>query len=329
MNERARQFLWHVRARALEATAGDPSFVTRNEQMRRVRRIGWQLGVEEPVWSINDKRDTYAWVDRMGVRRPAELARAPEVAALRWASLPDRIVLKPERGAGGHGVRLLERRSDTWFDLIGEVTLDIDTVRHEHSALVDADKVSAEVFVEEMVHDPQRPRGVPIDWKAYAFFGAVGLVVGRARSVASDSSPKPRFRVFDGSWDDLGPDATRYRYDPGIALPTHPDDVLDVARRLSAAVPRPFVRVDMYDGQSGVVLGEITPEPGGPQRFRRDIDQRLGSLWEEAEGRVQAYLASTGALDPALEPLPCSAIAQRLNVRAGRPGYPSFSEKAR
>ena len=326
MDERAGQLLWHARARALEARATAPSFVTKNEQMRRVRRIGWQLGVEEPVWSVNDKRDTYAWVDRMGIRRPAELARAVKVAALGWTDLPDRIVLKPERGAGGHGIRLLERRDGTWFDLIGEVSVDVDELDRAHASLVDGGRVSAEVFAEEMVRDPQRPGGAPVDWKVYAFFGTVGMIAGRARSVASDNGPRSRFRVFDASWRDFGPDVTRYRYDPGIAPPRHAEEVLDVARRVSAAIPRAFVRVDLYDDEHGVVFGELTPEPGGPQRFRRDVDRRLGELWEEAEGRVQAYLASTGLLRPALQPLPHSAVVQPLSPGAVRPAYPSYAD---
>ena len=63
---------------------------------------------------------------------------------------------------------------------------------------------------------------------------------------------------------------------------------------LSAAVPLPFVRVDLYGTTKGIVMGEITLLPGGNQHYIPVQDARLGKMWEEAEMRLQIDLARNG-----------------------------------
>ena len=80
-------------------------------------------------------------------------------------------------------------------------------------------------------------------------------------------------------------------------------ELLALASLVSAAVPRASLRVDLFEDADGPVLGELTPEPGGPVFVRSDIDRMLGSLWEDAEARLRVRAGRAGTLNPVGVPL--------------------------
>ncbi|CAA9427899.1 MAG: hypothetical protein AVDCRST_MAG35-2409 [uncultured Quadrisphaera sp.] len=294
-----------------------PSFAYKDEEARRVRRTGHELGVRHPVWSVNDKDDAHAWARRLGLRVPRLLGEHPDVTEVRWADLPDRAVLKPVKGAASRGVLLLERTGDRWRDLHAGEVVTTEELTGRHRALADAGTISREVIVEELVQDPQRPGMPPVDWKVHCFFGHVGLVLAKSSRRRPEGPPAVGWRLFDDGWNDLGAAVGGHPVDEGIRPPVHAEELLRVARLVSAAVPRAFLRVDLYDGADGVVFGEITPEPGNRHLFRRDVDRRMGELWEEAEARLLLRCTAAGALEPADGPLPESAVALDLSTSRG------------
>jgi hypothetical protein len=73
-----------------------------------------------------------------------------------------------------------------------------------------------------------------------------------------------------------------------VPRPAHLEELLDVARRLSAGFS--FVRVDLYDVEGRVVFGELTfyPEAGLGVFIPPSADRELGALWRlpgRADGR--------------------------------------------
>jgi hypothetical protein len=86
-------------------------------------------------------------------------------------------------------------------------------------------------------------------------------------------------------WEDLGPIRNPKQVDPSIAPPTHAQEVVETAERVAAALPTPFVRIDLYDTDDGVIFGEITPQPGNRLWFGRELDEQLGAWWDEVEAR--------------------------------------------
>ena len=62
---------------------------------------------------------------------------------------------------------------------------------------------------------------------------------------------------------------------------------------LSRAYSYPFVRVDLYNGQSGVCFGEFTHAPfAGPSRklYTSYANRTLGKLWTSAESNLIHHL---------------------------------------
>ncbi len=282
-----------------------PSFVAHRDALQRVRVQGHVFGARDPVFDVNSKVDAAAWADRMGVRRAAVYAEVTDVADLPWQTLPSRFVLKPVRGAASRGVLLLQRRDGVLQELRTEHALTEGDITTQLRALAESGQVSRELVVEELVEDPRRPGRGPIDWKFTTFFGRVGLAEAKISSAGGAV-----WCGFDEYWRTVGRRyaGNRLNIDESIPPPVHADELMDLAKRISASIPRPFVRVDLYDSAEGPVFGEITPEPGGPPHFRRDIDHRLGELWEEAEGRLLARAAHDGSISPADAPLLGSAL---------------------
>lgn len=301
-------FLWRVRRRVLRASPRGPSFTTRYAGARRVSSMARELGGREPVWDINRKQDAYRWVDALGVRHPMVIGEFPDVSSLDWSSLPDRCVIKPASGAGGIGVFLLERRGDTWQELRTARPVTPEVVTAQLVTLARGKKGPAPVIVEEMVTDSRRPGTAPVDWKFYTFFGAAPVAVAKAPTTEGPGQVRTRWKMFDSSWSDLGRDAFTGRdYDATIAPPRNRAALQAMAVHISAAVPRSFLRVDLYDDDRGPLFGELTPQPGGRQLFRRDIDALLGRHWEEAEARLLLRSIRAGVLAPAASELPESA----------------------
>jgi hypothetical protein len=291
-----------------------PSWAYKNQEMRRVGRLGRGLGAVHPVWSVNDKDAAHAWAQRLGVATARLVARHDDADDVCWAALPDAVVVKPVHGSGSVGVHLLLREGRAWRELRRDEVVTGAQVTERLRERARVGRISSAVVVEEMVQDPRCPGRPPVDWKLHTFFGRIGLVVAKSHRL-SRGRPSPRWRIFDEHWADLGAAVSHHRLDRRITPPVHAEQLLEVARLVSSAVPRPFLRVDLYDGADGVVLGEITPEPGYDHRFRRDVDRRLGELWEDAEARLLLRLVPTGALDPADRALPESALG--LAARTG------------
>ncbi|MGV8964922.1 MAG: ATP-grasp fold amidoligase family protein [Cellulomonas sp.] len=276
-----------------------PSYTYQRLELSRVRRRMRELGGQDPAYEINAKDSAYAWARGLGVRTPALLAAVPDVGAIRWADLPDRFVLKPCHGTASTGVYLLERTADSWLELLTRRTLTTINLESELRDLARRGIVSSRLLLEELVVDPRRPGLPPIDYKVSTFFGEVGLIEAKSHGVGSRGQAVSTWKVFDPEWSDLGNVFGDYATDPAIPAPLHAEALLDLARRISLAVPRPYLRVDLYDDAAGPVFGEITPEPGGEVLVRPDVDRLLGEHWEQAQARLHIRAARMGILTPA------------------------------
>ncbi|KAE8764885.1 ATP-grasp fold amidoligase family protein [Georgenia thermotolerans] len=300
--ERVRARVERTYRRTTTARLQEPSFVYKNLEAVRVRRIMRELGCKDPAFDVDAKDDMHAWARRLGVRTPHLLAVHDDVRSLDWADLPDRFVLKPTRGTVSTGVYLLHREGERWRDLLTRRTLAAEEIRREVAGLVEAKEASASFLLEELVEDPRFPGEQPPDYKVWTFFGRVGLIESKSHLLDADGRPTAGWRYFDPDWNDLG-NVLNDDCDPALPPPLHADELLELARTISAAIPRSFLRVDLLDSADGPVLGEITPEPGGEVLLAPALDRLLGGYWEDAEARLKVRAARAGTLTPADRPL--------------------------
>jgi len=280
-----------------------PSYTRQREQLARVRRASKDNGARDPVFDINGKANSQQWAEDLGVRTARILQLVDSIESVPWETLPERFVIKPDRGVSGNGVYLLRRSGDAFVDARSGARMTVSDLTSRLRRLSAAGTISTGLVVEEMVLDPANPDGPPVDWKVVTFFGRIGLIFGKR----AQPGARAKTRWFDEDWNDVGRAAHGPAWrDPSIRPPKHAEEMLQLASRISACVPTPHLRVDLYEDATGPVFGEITPQPGGPVAYRRDVDVRLGAMWEEAQGRLMVRAARAGELTPATSRLPMS-----------------------
>ncbi|WP_462418795.1 ATP-grasp fold amidoligase family protein [Kytococcus sp. Marseille-QA3725] len=273
---------------------GYPSFVSKLYEARRYRQRLADQGLKtHPRRQIPKKLQNFALAASHGVQPPTILAIWPKKEDIDLSSLPDEFVVKSNGGAGSRGVYPLRRvpgEQDT-YEITDETRRRVKGAEVVKSLTTDP-KLTGPWFAEELLVPDVGDSALPSDIKIYAFYGQLGYGFTRRAPLhrgADGWQDELEFRYFDGEGQDIEMRQEASRTD----IPVSPDlqTMLEYARRLSAAVPLPFVRVDLYGTTKGVVMGEITLLPGGNQHYLPLQDARLGKLWEEAEMRLQIDLA--------------------------------------
>lgn len=304
LQRRAARAYRHQRSGAVR----EPSFNYKALEAARIREQLRAYGVKDPAFYVDSKDDAHAWLTRLGERTPQLLGSYEGADLIPWDDLPDRCVVKPARGTSSTGVYLLVRRPQGWREITAGRDLTQVELVVELSALYAQGELAGPVLVEELVDDPRTPDGGPIDYKVHTFFGRVGLIECKLRLPGDDGEPVSWFCIYDETWRELGNLFIDSHYAAAIPPPRAPHRLLDVARRVSAAIPRPYLRVDLMEDSSGPAVCEITPEPGGSVLVDHRTDRRLGLLWEDAEVRLRVRAVGTGLLDPVDEPLPEASL---------------------
>ncbi len=185
------------------------------------------------------------------------------------ADLPSRWVLKPNHRSGsihfGSGrpasVDDLIRMARGWLD-------HDDELRKGEWGYSAARRL---LLVEPLLGGGPQP---PVDYKIFVFNGTPALV-----QIDSDRFIGHRRRLYTGAFQPL---ETRLEYPLAdvIQPPAIWEQMVDAARRLSSGYD--FVRVDLYDVNGVVYVGELAVYPsGGLGRFvPRRLDRQLGAWWE-------------------------------------------------
>ena len=248
------------------------------------RRINAHMGERNFPGRANQvarKLKAYSFAQSHGVRIPAMIGLWDEPQDIPWDDLPDQIVLKSHTGASSRGVFPLRRIDGRWFMVTRPEPVEPADVVQRLGDLLRDGRIDGPFIGQQLIGEG-RDDTLPTEIRVHCFYGEVGMVhVRRATTHGDNTGTRTRRFLPDGS---PGP---RHRWhDDDVELPDVFHTAVDVGRRLSAHVPRTFVRVDLLDDDADVVFGELTPRPGGPHYFGPEADRRLGELWEQAQARV-------------------------------------------
>lgn len=233
----------------------------------------------------------------VGVRTPETYYRGPLSGMP--SVLPEEFVLKPDFASTSIGIHLLRNLGEGQFlNLVSDEEVSRESLIEKSAEIASRyygeESANAVFILEELLkgHDGTIP---PADVRCYSFQGEVGLIL-----VEDHIAGPAHAMYFDGDFLPFSDLEDRYGVAPGAeqmefivpaVTPANAREILSVARRVSAAVPSAFVRVDLYDTPKGVYLGELTFFPGTfyykNRKLMHDLEsERLGRIWDAAAERL-------------------------------------------
>lgn len=265
------------------------------DRLSVLRRMSQEPDVHDPETvhpfrQLPFKLRTQRLAESHGVATPEVFDVWPDLDQVNLEQLPDGFVLKSDRGAGGKGVLAMQRMGPDRYRVVGRPGPWTAQRALDHLRTVAATgKIDGPYFAEQLLRTPQ---GEPVtdDIKIYSFYGEVGQVLLRRLADPTDPSTI-RNRYVSAGGADLRAVRSERAISTQIPVPDSLPQAVRIAEHLSRAVGLPFCRVDVYDTDAGVILGEITRAPGGPQQYRPAHDEQLGLAWDRARWRLERDLA--------------------------------------
>lgn len=247
---------------------------------------------------IGSKRIVRDFCDLIGVKTP-EVLQINTLDKLEVENFPDSFVFKPSFASTSLGVYLLKRQESDFLDLLTGNKYSWLDLQKNSQVIVERyygkGNTTATFIVEELLID-FNGKIPPDDIRFYAFQGEIGLILKEDHM----TSDRVESMYFDGNFLPFTDIANRYTIaDAAIKsevivdaiVPSNWEALLNVAKRISIAVPTAFSRIDLYDTPNGIYLGEVTLTPGTFYYKNRKIMShseaaRLGRLWLNAEKKM-------------------------------------------
>ena len=194
-----------------------------------------------------------------------------------WNTLPDSFVLKTNHSGGNEGIVICsDKKSFDRQEAIHRLnkSLRSDDV-YENFREWPYKNVPRRVFAEEYIAPPSGVKDLP-DYKWFCFGGEPMYC-----QVIQDRTTHETIDFFDTNWihqEFVGLEPKAGNNSVAPSRPANLDTHLHIARQLSKGIP--FVRIDLYETDKGVLFGEITfyPKSGFGRFTPCEWSYKLGEL---------------------------------------------------
>lgn len=265
-------------------------YMVEDSEMRKMK-------LKSLSWWLNSKTTAYRFIDALAVRRPHADLKPCKLDDVKWG-YPS--VLKAISGTGGRGIYLLLAENEIVHVYDEKKFSSKDEVIHHARGLLSPRskrRLPDKWITEELILEDHASRLPARDVKFFCFYGEVLFVLEVVRR-GRDSHYS--FTLPDGS--PIRPKINDYIYFEGAGASP---EGLHLASQISQSIPHPFMRIDMLQGEDGLVFGEFTPRPGAFNHYTTEWDRRMGEAWARAADRIQRdllmgkrfdeFLSTTGA----------------------------------
>lgn len=196
-----------------------------------------------------------------------------DVNEIDFKELPDEYVLKPNNGCGGiyihqKGKDINEKEVLKKLNKALHTNYAKDTLEYQYN------KIPPLIICEQYLKEGDLKN--PIDYKFYCFKGKVDCVL-----VCSEREKKLKRNYYDTNWNKL--EYMKNEEDESsvkFQKPSNFKEMLSIASKLSEDFP--FVRVDLYNINGKIYIGELTFTPAGGimKSISQEALNHLGSLIE-------------------------------------------------
>lgn len=174
-----------------------------------------------------------------------------------WSALPEKFVIKSTAGWGNKQVKTVKQKKyvneDVFKASIAEWLYPWNTYYYNNMCITD-EKIKPRIITEELLGDGEE---AIVDYKFYCSYGEVKfalVVAGR-----NDAKQKRAFMDVE-TWEPLPVRRRGVHKASHVEKPEQLDEMLEIARKLSEDIP--MVRVDLYNVDSKIYVGEMTFSPG-------------------------------------------------------------------
>lgn len=193
-----------------------------------------------------------------------------------FSKLPASFVLKTTNGGGGEDVVLVRDKDNA--DLVEKVRfLDAKRVKEVNGgrewAYTGIEK--PRIIAEELLVNTENPEAGVEDFKILCFNGEPHYII-----VDKDRYIDHKRNFYTTSWERVSVTTDHEQFETPYPKPKNFEEMMDVARKLSADFP--FVRVDLYNIDGKIYFGELTfyPWTGYVQFTPDEFDFTLGKLMD-------------------------------------------------
>lgn len=238
-----------------------------------------QLHDSLPEFALDDKQTAYEFAKMLQLKVPKVDEKTYKASDI---SEKTGVVIKPVDAAGARGVYLVHDEEDIYDVRHGKKLVSYQMLQEAMQRdLVTEAVPNDEWMIEELIYENRTLKTPARDIKFYCFYGKVGLILEIIR--------EPELRQC--WWLRDGTRITTGKYDDQLFIGDGVTErEIELAEKVSAEIPAPFVRIDFLRSEDGLVFGEFTPKPGNYDDFDQETDQLLGDYFLEAEGRLTSDL---------------------------------------
>ncbi len=247
-----------------------------------------------PEWKLlsvlNDKLKSYSLIDKLGIIRPALFGIFDSIHNVPMESLPEEFVLKPYHGDNNWGVFSITKAGEKYHDGMRNIIFTHEElVKTYEDEKTRSPTMSSTCFCEQVVKEISETFSIPVDYKFYCFDGKVKLLLIRDLNGGADITQR-RYRFFDEQFELVDGISNDLTDSDSIILPENISELAEVAEKISASVPLPFIRVDLFNSVEGVIFGEFTVDCGLVDKYNPTWDKILGEAYVEAQKNLSAKI---------------------------------------
>lgn len=184
-------------------------------------------------------------------------------------------VIKPVYGNGSSGVMITTEHDELISVSDQERYQSLDEFKSKMRYLLHTQEIKHDLWISEefLQGDDGQPAN---DLKFYTFYGKVAFALEVKRH------PEVKYCFHkDGEILNTG----KYQDLAFVGDPIE-ESWVEYIKDITARIPLPFIRVDMYRTVKGMYFGEFTTVPGGYQNFNLKFDRLLGEYYNSARARI-------------------------------------------
>jgi len=211
---------------------------------------------------------------------PKILCQTQDPGSIKWRELPERFVVKASHGSGMlRVIKQFDPTDKAHIDSLIETCKDwLATDYGKHSREWAYVGIPRNILIEEFIEsDCLGNDGVPWDFKFFVFDGRCAMI-----EVVTGRFYQHRCTLFSRDWKQFDSDNGIPVSEEPLKRPANLDELIEPAERAGRGID--FVRVDVYAGKNGPLVGELTMTPGGGNEHYSNpkLDRFLGSQWKMA-----------------------------------------------